>query len=91
MMIQKQAKIEEKEAFMAETKHKWLKTDKLDRKIGKIWMKTGMLAMLCFCTFQFFNSFLPNCQFLFCQATQFCSARAPPAPKNAYECSAVHS
>ena len=34
-----------------------------------------MLAMFCFCTFKVSNSFLPNCQFLFCQATQFCSAK----------------
>ena len=34
-----------------------------------------MLTMFCFCTFKFSNSFLPNCQFLFCQATQFCSAK----------------
>ena len=34
-----------------------------------------MLAMLCFCTFKLSNFFLPNCQFLFCQATQFCSAK----------------
>ena len=55
-----------------------------------------MLAMFCFCTFKLSNSFLPNCQFLFCQATQFCSAklnifarggpRPPrPPPKNAYD------
>ena len=82
--------------YMAETKQKWLKTDKLGRKIDKIWRKRGMLAIFCFCTFKFSNSFLPNCQFLFCQATQFCSAklnifakggpRPPwPPPKNAYD------
>ena len=49
-----------------------------------------MLAMFCFCTLNLSNSFLSNCQFPFCQATQFCSAKqnifarggakAPPAP-----------
>ena len=48
-----------------------------------------MLNMFCFCPFKLSNSLLPNCQFLFCQATQFCSAKliifargakAPPAP-----------
>ena len=54
-----------------------------------------MLAMFCFCTLMLSNSFLPNCQFLFCQATQFCSAmlnifarggQGPPgpSPRNAY-------
>ena len=75
MMTQKQEKMEEKEANMAETKQKWLKTDKLGREILKIWRKRGMLAMLCFCTFMLSNSILPNCQFLFCQATQFCSVK----------------
>ena len=75
--------------YMAETKQKWLKTDKLGRKIDKIWRKRGMLAKICFCTLKLSNSFLPNCQFLFCQATQFCSAKqnifsrggqGPPGP-----------
>ena len=77
-------------------KNGWKQTN-FGRKIGKIWRKRGMLAMLCFCTFKLSNSFLPNCQFLFCQATQFCSAklnifakggpRPPrPPPKNAYAC-----
>ena len=61
--------------YMTETKQKWLKTDKLGRKIYKIWRKRGMLAMFCFCTFNLSNSFLSNCQFPFCQATQFCSAK----------------
>ena len=54
-----------------------------------------MLAIFCFCTFNLSNSFLSNCQFPFCQATQFCSAKqnifarggqGPPGPppKNAY-------
>ena len=54
-----------------------------------------MLAMFCFCTLNLSNSFLSNCQFPFCQATQFCSAkqnifaregpRPPqPPPRNAY-------
>ena len=60
---------------MAETKQKWLKTDKLGRKICNIWRKRGMLAMICFCTFKLSNSLLPNCQFFFCQATQFYSAK----------------
>ena len=68
--------------YMAETKQKWLQTDKLGRKIYEIWRKRGMLAMFCFCSFKLSNSFLPNCQFLFCQATQFCSVKlfifAPP-------------
>ena len=81
---------------MAETKQKWLKTDKLGRKIDEIWRKRGMLAIFCFCTFKLSNSFLPNCQFLFCQATQCCSAKlnifarggqGPPAPppRKAYD------
>ena len=80
---------------MAETKHKWLKTGKLGRKIDKIWRKRGILAMFSFCTFKFYNSFLPKCQFLFCHATQFCSAKLKnfvrggqgppgPPPRNAY-------
>ena len=95
MMTQKQAKMKEKSANMAENKQKWLKTYKLGRKLDKIWRKRGMLAMFCFCTFKLSNSFLPNSQFLFCQANQFCSAKlnifarggqGPPGPppKNAY-------
>ena len=61
--------------YMTETKQKWLKTDKLGRKIYEIWRKRGMLVIFCFCTFKLSNYFLPNCQFLFCQATQFCSAK----------------
>ena len=34
---------------MAETKQKWLQTDKLGRKIYKVWRKRAMLAMFCFC------------------------------------------
>ena len=38
--------------YMAETKQKWLKTDKLGSKImTKYGGKGGMLAMFCFCTF----------------------------------------
>ena len=45
--------MEEKQANnMAETKQKWLKTDKLDRKIDNIWRKRGILAMFCFCEAQ---------------------------------------
>ena len=80
---------------MEETKQKG--SDKIGRKIAKIWRKRGMLAMFCFCTFKLSNSFLPNCQFLFCQATQFCSAKLNifarggqgplgPPPRNAYGC-----
>ena len=80
---------------MAETKQKWLKTDKLGRKICKMKRKRVVQAMFCFCTLKLSNYFLPNCQFLFCQATQFCSAKlnifakgvqGPPGPppKNAY-------
>ena len=51
-----------------------------------------MLAMFYLCTFKLSNSFLPNCQFLFCQATHFCSARLNifvrgrqgPPPRNTY-------
>ena len=34
-----------------------------------------MLATIYFCTFKLFNTFLPNSQFLFCQATQLFSAK----------------
>ena len=67
--------MEEKQANVAETKQKWLKTGKLGRKMGKIWRKRGLLARFCFWFFKLSNSFLPNCQLLFCQATQFCSAK----------------
>ena len=84
--------------YMAETKQKRLKTKELGRKIDKIWRKRGMLAMFCFWTIKLSSSFLPKCQFLFCQASQFCSAKLNifarggprPPPKNAYvlECTA---
>ena len=38
-------------------------------------MQRAILAIFCSCTFKLSNSFLPNCQFLFCQATNFSSAK----------------
>ena len=55
--------------YMAETKQKWLQTDKLGRKIYKVWRKRAMLAMFCFCTFCF--------PILFCQTDNL-------PPRNAY-------
>ena len=55
--------------YMAETKQKWLQTDKLGRKIYKVWRKRAMLAMFCFCTFCF--------PILFCQTDNFSSAKPP--------------
>ena len=57
--------------YMAETKQKWLQTDKLGRKIYKVWRKRAMLAMFCFCTFCF--------PILFCQTDNFSSAKPPNA------------
>ena len=82
--------MEEKLANMAETKQKWLKTDKHGRKTGKIWRKRVMPAIFRFCTFKLSHSFLPKCQFPFCQTNYFCSAKlnifarggqGPPPPQ----------
>ena len=78
------------------------KPDKHSSKAGKIWRKRGILAIFCSCTFKVSNSFLQNWQFLFCQATHFCSAklntfarggpRPPrPPPKNAYDTAGTNS
>ena len=55
--------------YMAETKQKWLKTDKLGRKIDKIWRRgecwpCSVFALLCF-------------PILFCQTVNFFSAKPP--------------
>ena len=55
--------------YMAETKQKWLKTDKLGRKIDKIWRRgecwpCSVSALLCF-------------PILFCQTVNFFSAKPP--------------
>ena len=59
----------EKKVNLAETKPKWLKT------LSKYGGKGACWPMLCCCSLKLSNSFLPNCQFHFCQATHFCSAR----------------
>ena len=66
-----QVAVEEKYANMAETKQKPGRKLAIYEEKGECW-PCSVFELL---TIELSNSFLSNCQFLFCQATHFCSAK----------------